>query len=48
LQIVNLRKQINQYLLTPEGDEVLRRNGLSLDRRRQHDPAATVAEVTKN
>ena len=47
-QIVNLRKQINQYLLTPEGDTVLLRNGLTLDRRRQNDPASTIVEVTKN
>lgn len=47
-QIVNLRKQINQYLLTPEGDAMLLRNGLTLDRRRQNNPASTIVEVTKN
>lgn len=47
-QIVNLRKQINQYLLTNEGDAVLLRNGLALDRQRQNNPVSTIIEVTKN
>lgn len=47
-QILSIRKQINQYLASPQGDAVLLRNGLTLDKRRQSDPASTVAEVTKN